>query len=231
MKRKILYMLIVALVFIITSCEFDNYTPPKSILTGTVNYLGTPVGVRSTGTQLELWQYGYQTRSKIAVYIDQDGTYSARLFDGNYKLVRLTGAPWPANATDSISVTVSGNTVVDVPVVPYFTISGQTFVYTAADSTITSTSSVTKVGTLNIASLTLYAGATTIVDANNNLQSNVLSAAALSDLTTPKTNKVKLSKASFITLNGKKYVYARLGVATSGVGERFYTTVVKLTIP
>jgi hypothetical protein len=120
---------------------------------------------------------------------------------------------------------------VDVPVVPYFTISGQTFVYTAADSTITSTSSVTKVGTLNIASLTLYAGATTIVDANNNLQSNVLSAAALSDLTTPKTNKVKLSKASFITLNGKKYVYARLGVATSGVGERFYTTVVKLTIP
>lgn len=214
-----------------TGCEFDNYDPPTSMLTGTVNYQGTPVGVRSTGTQLELWQYGYNNREKIAVYIDQNGTYSAKLFDGKYKLVRLAGAPWPANATDSIDVTVSGNTVVDVPVDPYFTITGQTFVYTAADSTITSTSTVNKIGTLNISSLTLYAGITTIVDANNSLQSNVLNAAALANLTTAKTNKVKLSKASFITLNGKKYVYARLGVATSGVGERFYTPVVKLTLP
>jgi hypothetical protein len=52
-------MLIVALVFIITSCEFDNYTPPKSILTGTVNYLGTPVGVRSTVENCCLYRSGW----------------------------------------------------------------------------------------------------------------------------------------------------------------------------
>jgi len=111
--------------------------------------------------------------------LPQDGTYSARLFDGDYKLVRLSGAPW-ANQTDSISVHVSGNTTQDVTVTPYYTITGENFAYTKNDSTMTATCMVTKVGTAAITSLTLYVGITDIVDANNASQTTTLNAAAFS---------------------------------------------------
>lgn len=230
MKSKIIPVAILTLILFLAGCKYDNYDPPKSFLTGKITYNNTALGVRSGGNQLELWQYGFALRSKIAVYIDQDGSYSALLFNGNYKLVSLAGAPW-VNQTDSIDVKVSGNTVVDVPVTPFFTITGETYAYTAVDSTITATCSVTKVGTSAISSLTLYASSTTVLDANNNMQNTALAAAALTDLTTAKTVKVKLSKATFTALIGRKYVYVRLGVATSGVGERLYTAPLKITLP
>lgn len=223
MKSKILSLVILTFVIILTGCAYDNYDPPTSFLTGKVVYNGNAVGVRSGAAQLELWQYGYKLRSKVAVDISQDGTYSARLFDGNYKLVRLAGAPW-APQTDSIDVVVSGATTVDVPVTPYYTISGETF--TLNSGVITSSALVTKVGTLAITSLTLYVGITNIVDANNNSQNTVLAASALTDLSTPKTATVTLNA----TLAAKSYVYVRLGVQTSGIGERLYTPVQKIKL-
>lgn len=223
MKSKILSLAILTFIIILTGCSYDNYDPPTSFLTGKVVYNGNPVGVRSGGTKLELWQYGYQLRQKIDVDISQDGTYSARLFDGNYKLVRLKGAPW-VDQTDSIDVVVSGSTTVDVPVTPYYTITGETFALNAG--VITSTSTVTKVGTLGITSLTLYVGITNIVDANNSAQSTVLPATGLTDLSTPKTVAVTLNS----TLAAAKYVYVRLGVQTAGIGECFYTPVKKIML-
>ena len=225
MKRKFISLILLSFIILISGCELDNYDPPKSFLSGSVTYNGSNVGVRSGGTQLELWQYGYDLRSKIPVYIDQDGNFSARLFDGDYKLVRLAGAPWQ-NQTDSINVTVKGNTTVNVPVIPYYTIVNENFTYNKSTGELTSTCNVTKVGTLNISSLTLYVGVTSIVDANNNSQTNVLNAAALDDLSTPKTNTVTLNA----TNKSKQYIYARLGVQTAGVGERLYTPVKKISL-
>jgi hypothetical protein len=234
MKNILKSFLILVLVIFISGCEFDNYDPPTSSLTGTVNYNGTPVGVRSGATQLELWQYGYALRSKIPVYIDQDGTFTARLFDGNYKLVRLAGAPW-ANQTDSIDVTVKGNTTVDVPVTPFYTLGNETFAYTPADSTVTSTVTITKVGTAAITSLTLYVGTTKLLDANNNVMTTTLAAAALTDLTTAKTVKVKITNVSpsfnFRTYFAPRgYLYARIGVLSAGSSERYYTPVQKIML-
>jgi len=225
MKNKVISLVTILVVIILAGCEYDNYEPPKSFLTGTVTYNGSPVGVRSGGTQLELWQYGYALKTKIPVYIAQDGTFSARLFDGDYKLVRLKGAPWK-DQTDSISVTVKGNTTIEVPVIPYFTITNPSFDYNSSTGEITSSCTVTKVGTLNIESLTLYIGVTSIVDANNNSQKHTLSASALTDLSTPKTNKVTLSA----TNKARQYVYARIGVKTSGVGESLYSPVQKIML-
>jgi len=235
MKRYFILILIVTSVLLYYGCKMDNYDPPKSMLTGTIVYNGIPVGVRSNGTQLELWQYGFKLRSKIAVYIAQDGTYSTRLFDGNYKLVRLAGAPWANMPTDSIDVTVKGNTVVDVPVTPYFVITGETFTLNKAvgDTNITATCSITKVGTSNISNLTLYIGITNIVDNTNTAQSAAISGAALTDLSTPKTVKVKLISTGttpLIFMNQRPYVYARLGIQISGVGERYFTPVQKITL-
>lgn len=223
MKREIIFTLIAAFVIIFAGCTKDNFDPPTSMLTGTITYNGSPIGVRSNGTQLELWQYGYKLRSKIAVYIAQDGTYSARLFDGNYKLVRLKGAPW-VNQTDSIDVTVSGATKVDVPVVPYFTITGETFSY--AGGVLSASCTVTKVGTVNIERLTLYVGTTSIVDASNNVGFSDKTGAELSNLTVPLTYSYTVPT----TLTSISYIYARIGVKATGVGELLYTPVQKIQL-
>jgi hypothetical protein len=232
MKNKLILLAVFTSLLILAGCSFDNYDPPTSSLSGNVVYNNVPVGVRSGATQLELWQYKWDTkgivaRAKIAVYINQDGSYAARLFDGDYKLVRLKGGPW-ADQTDSISVTVKGNTTVDVPVTPFFTITNPTFAYNKADSTVTGTCTVSKVGTFAITSLTLYVGITSIVDANNNVQSSTLNAAALTDLTTPKTITFKMTNVTptFYWTNFysyKTYIYVRFGVLSAGSGERYYT--------
>jgi hypothetical protein len=239
MKNKLILLAVFTSLLIIAGCAFDNYDPPTSFLSGHVVYNNVPVGVRSNGTQLELWQYKWDTkgviaRAKISVYIGQDGSYSARLFDGDYKLVRLKGGPW-ADQTDSINVTVSGNTTVDVTVTPFYIITNPTFTYTKADSTMRSTCTVTKVGTVAITSLTLYVGITNIVDANNNVQSNTLNAAALADLTTPKNNTLKLTNVPDTyfwekVYSKKSYVYVRIGVLSAGSTERYYTPWQKISL-
>lgn len=222
MKRNIVYTLIFALAVIITGCEYDNYDEPTSMLTGTVNYNGVAVGVKSGATQLELWQYGYQLRSKISVYIDQDGTYSARLFDGNYKMVRLAGAPW-LTPSDSMDVVVKGNTVFDVPVTPYYTISGETI--THSGGVITANCMINKIGTLNITNVQLLIGKTAVLDVTYNAGQTTLTS-GLGDLTTSKTLTHTLSSS----LKALPYVYARLAVRISGVNERYYSPIYKITL-
>ena len=223
MKSKLISLAILIFVLFLTGCSYDNFNPPTSFLAGSVTYNNNPVGVRSNATQLELWQYGYALRSKIAISIAQDGTYSARLFDGKYKLVRLAGGPW-VSQTDSLDVNVSGNTIINVPITPFYTINNDSYVLNSG--VISSTCTVTKIGTAAITSLTLYVGSTNIVDANNTAQSTTLNAAALTDLSAPKTITVAINS----TLAARSYVFVRLGVLSAGSSERLYSPVQKILL-
>ena len=222
MKNRLISLIVLLFVIILAGCEFDNFDPPTSTISGKVVYNGNAVNVRSGGTELELWQYGFQTRQKIPVYIAQDGTFSAMVFDGNYKLVRLKGGPWE-NQTDSINVTVKGSATVDVPVTPYFTLSGENFTYDKSTGILTATCNVVKVGTLGIDNLTLYVGVTNIVDPTNSSQNSVLASDALTDLSTSKTLTVTLNPAN----KARSFIYARIGVKALGIQERLYTPVKK----
>ncbi len=206
-----------------SACKYDNYDPPASTLTGRVTYQNQPVGVRTNGVQLELWQRGYQLFTKIPVYVNQDGTFSASLFDGDYKLVRLRGnGPWVDN-TDTINVQVRGTTQVDVPVQPYFTINSPTFQRSGAN--LTATGQINRVVSgRTVEQVTLYVGTTQFVDATNNAGSTSLSGTALADLSKP----LSLSLATPAAVRGTAYM--RLGVKTAGVAELLYTPVQQVTL-
>lgn len=206
-----------------SACKYDNYDPPASTLTGRVTYQNQPVGVRTNGVQLELWQRGYQLFTKIPVYVNQDGTFSASLFDGDYKLVRLRGnGPWVDN-TDTINVQVRGTTQVDVPVQPYFTINSPTFQRSGAN--LTATGQINRVVSgRTVEQVTLYVGTTQFVDATNNAGSTSLSGTALADLSKP----LSLSLATPAVVRGTAYM--RLGVKTAGVAELLYTPVQQVTL-
>lgn len=205
-------------------CELDNYDAPESSISGIVHYNGTPVGVRSNGTNLEVYQPGYPLSSKINVYISQEGTYSVRLFDGDYLVTGLSGAPWH-NTTDTIEVTVRGNTICDFPVTPYYTIDNASFTY--QNGTITATSKVTKVTTdptKSVTELKLYVGTKSILD--NNFNSVLSVTRSNPSVTAPVTLTLPLNP----TLSAREYVFVRLGISISGIQERFYSPVVKLML-
>lgn len=217
MKNTVVCYLLVVGIVLLAGCTEDNFEQPTSVLSGRVVYEGQPVGVRSNGVQLELWQRGYQLFTKIPVFVAHDGSFSAALFDGDYKLVRLRGnGPWLDNA-DTIAVQVRGATTVDVPVTPHFVVRNDT--YQKTGSAVTATFNLQQINaTSKLERVNLYIGTTTIVDQNNSRVSVETPAAAIADLSQPITLTVTLPA----NLADRSYVFARLGVKTEGVAERLY---------
>ncbi|MHA4736721.1 DUF3823 domain-containing protein [Dyadobacter sp. MSC1_007] len=220
MKSRIIQCipaLLLALMVGLSGCEKDNRTEPKSVLKGRIVHDGQPVGVRSNGVQLELWQRGYQLFTKLPVHVNQDGTFSASLFDGNYKLVRLRGnGPWIDN-TDTIDVALRGTAEIDVPVVPYFVFKNDT--YSKGEGKVSATFNLQQVNnTRTLERVNLYIGTTTIVDPNNNVGNAQEVAAKITDLSKP----ITLTATIPANLAGREYIYARIGVKTSGVGEMLF---------
>src|SRR5215217_3948136 len=115
MKINFQLMTLLATVILFSSCEKDNYTAPKSILSGKIVYNGEPIGVEYNQVRLQLWQPGFGKLAAIDAQVDQAGSYSALLFDGNYKMVFPQGrGPFrtiqkDAAAKDTVFVNISGN--------------------------------------------------------------------------------------------------------------------------
>lgn len=231
--------------FLFGACKKDNRDAPDSVISGRVIVSNTkqPVGVATNGTQLELWQSGYDLYQKIPVYINHDGTFSARLFDGTYKLVRLSGAPWAANTSDTIVVNVKGSTSLDVPVDPFFTIGSENFTFNKADTSITAVFSVARYDASKTSDkVSLHIGLTQFTDVNNQIPLP----ASMNDitppanyLTSPITIKVYLNPARHSNAELKRqlgvalqkgYAFVRAAVKTSGVTQRFYTQVKEISL-
>ncbi|RPD51321.1 DUF3823 domain-containing protein [Paracnuella aquatica] len=225
MKRNIFYIIGCAAVLLFSSCEKDNYDAPASTLTGRVVYQDQPLGVRSDGVQLELWQSGYSLFTKIPVYVAQDGTFSASLFDGNYKLTRLRGnGPWADN-TDTINIQVKGGTTVDVPVDPYFVIRNDNV--QRSGNAINATFNIQRVNTTkDLEYVRLYVGQTMITDQVRNEGSATKMPADIADMSQPVTLSVNVPGS----MASKEAVYARIGIKTVGVAELLYSQPVKINL-
>lgn len=222
--KNLLYGILMVLL-LSSGCSKDNYDEPESILQGQIVYQNKPIGVRSNGVQVELWQHGFKLFSKIPVYVSQEGSFSASLKSGNYKLVLLKlNGPWVDNS-DSIDVNVSGTTNANINVIPYFIINNVNFQKNG--SAISSSFDIQQINTSKkLESVKLYVSKTGIVDQTNNLGSSQIIASGITDLTKP----ISLSVNIPASLTGKGYVFARVGVKISGVSELVYSAVQKIQI-
>ena len=217
----------VAVTAVLAGCDFnvfDNYDEPNATLTGRLVYQGNPVGLRSNGVQLQLWQPGYELNQSIPIYVGQDGTFSARLFDGDYRLNLVAGnGPW-LDSPDTIQVQVRGEAQVDVPVMPYYTIQNPDtrFVSGAIESTFTIGSVTTSRAVEYVG---LYVSTTSFVDRNNMSVRLERPRSAIPSLAAPITLSVTLPP----NLAQRNDVHARIGVKTVGVAELLYSPVEKIT--
>lgn len=223
MKRNIYYILCMCCI-LFAGCEYDNYDEPTSILSGRAVYDGSAVGVRVKGIEFELWQDGFAKRLSIPVYVAHDGTYSVSLFDGQYKLVRKAGAPWEAQLNDTLLIDVKKNTVVDVPVKPYFIAKNESF--QTGSGTITAKFKIEKgVESASLAEVRLYLGKYILTD---NSKNEFRLVATLADMKVGQENTVTATIPD--NLKNEKSLYVRVGVRASVTSEFSYTQVQKIDL-
>lgn len=242
-----------ASVAILGGCDnilgLDNRDAPSSVLSGRVIFEGEPVGVRSNGVQLELWEPRYEDQlyQKIPVHIDQDGSFTAALFDGEYKLNLLpNNGPW-VNDPDTTLVQLNGQATVDLEVTPYYVIRDPSFARGQATAgnggTVTGTFRVGQIAPSaqrQVEHVGVYISTTSFVDRNVNPLniSNAARERLRADIQTqldtdaPISITVPLPERVFSTQSPvrREVVFARIGVKTTGVQEMLFSPVVEIDL-
>lgn len=225
-------MAVVALGAIFASCDKDNYAEPKTSLTGNIVYKGQPIGVEYGQTRLQLWQPGFGKTGAIDVAIDQDGSYSAVLFDGNYKLVFVKNdGPWQtivkdAAGKDTTFIDLRGNQQLDIEVVPYYMFKSATIKggEKKVNATVALDKIVTGVDAKDIERVSLYISKTMFVSRANNVGAKDMGGADIKDM-----NNISLSVDVPAITPTQDYVYARVGVKIAGVEDMLFSKVEKVT--
>lgn len=222
--KKIINLLAAVCLLALVGCSYDNYDEPKSILSGRAVYNGEAISVRTNALRFSLYQDGYAFMSEIPAYIAQDGTFSVSLFDGEYKLVRMAGAPWEAKQNDTIHISVKGNTVKDIEVTPFFTISNASFQKNG--NKIAATFTVNKVVSYaSLKSVSVYLGKSILTD-NNVKEASISLDLSNIVLGEPKTIEIDIPTS----LQSASSIYARVGVQSDQANEFCYTQIERVAL-
>jgi hypothetical protein len=226
MKKILLRTSLLAIVAVgFTACKLDNYDPPSSTLTGkVVDRNGNAIGVQGArgNVSLQLWQPSYPLHADaITVYVAQDGSFSALLFDGDYVLKMRGLGPWEQNAADSLAIKVSGGKAVTFPVSPYYTIGGVS--YSLSGTTLSATFTVTEVTQgRDIDEIALMVNNTQFVDFDGG--DHVAKQSVADDDRVAKTHTVSIDLADAMAATSNRKLYARVGLRISGIGQGLYDT-------
>lgn len=233
MAIKYNYILTLAIAAMLLSCKKDNYKPPATILSGKVVYKGEALQLENNQVPYQLYQDGFGKVGAITQTFEQDGSYSSLLFDGQYKLIIPNGQGpfiWKQNAAgdpDTLIVNLKGNQTLDLEVIPYYLI--RTPQLAAASGKVTGSFKIEKIITdahaKDIENVKLYINKTQFVsEGDNNIASTSLDGSAIVDV-----NNVSLSVAIPAIVPTQNYVYARIGLKISGVEDRIFSPVQKIT--
>ena len=223
MKNIINFLLTGLILLTMVGCGFDNYDEPTSKLTGKITYNGQALQLRGTANavQLQIYQDGYAMFSPITATVTQDGSYSVILFDGTYKMVtRDNNGPW-VNTRDTSIVTVKGNTIYDLSVTPYFTISNANM--SLSGSTVNATFTINQiVETANIQTVYLLVSRTQFCDE--------VYYEYRRDFTDQSPGQITIDgdfSAIYAAVNSPT-LYGRVGVRSNQTAEAIFSDVIKL---
>ncbi|MGN6493631.1 MAG: DUF3823 domain-containing protein [Agriterribacter sp.] len=231
MTVKLHYIVFALAALTILSCKKDNYDAPSSMLSGKLVYQGQTFGLEKDQVPFELYQYGFGKVGPLGSSFTQDGTYSALLFDGDYKLIIPNGQGpfmWKqtqAGNPDSIAITLRGNTTLDLEVMPYYLITGAQIA--ASGGNVNASFGIDKIindaNAKDIENVTLYINKTQFVSGGNNIATAGISGG---DITDP--SNVSLSVTIPSITPAQNYVYARVGLKIAGIEDRIFSPLVKV---
>ncbi|MFT3935889.1 MAG: DUF3823 domain-containing protein [Chitinophagaceae bacterium] len=231
---KIIFQYIAVLTICTTglSCKKDNYSAPSSTLSGRITYKGEAIGVENYQVPFQIYQFGFGKVGAINGTVSQDGSYSALLFDGTYKLIFPNGQgpfKWKqlsSGAPDSTVITMSGNQTLDLEVTPYWMI--RTPVLTGGSGKVTATLKAEKIITdvanaKDIEYIRLFINNTQFVSGGNNIANANINGSAITDL-----NNISLN-VTVPNIAPQTYVFARIGLKIAGVEDLIFSPLQKIT--
>lgn len=233
MKIKFRYIILIAVcASTILSCKKDNYAPPSSTLSGRLVYNGDSIGVERNQVPFEIYQFGFGRVGAIANTFAANGTYSALLFDGDYKLIVPNGQGpfmWKqtvAGTPDSLAITMKGSQTLDLEVTPFYMIRNSQI--SAGGGMATATCKVEKIITganaRDIERVSLYINKTQFVSGGDNIGGADVAGSAITD-----PDNISLSVAIPAITPTQNYVFARIGVKIDGVEDMIFSPVVKIS--
>lgn len=242
--RKILFSTLILLAAFFTSCEYDNYEEPESVLEGTLTYKGQPYlydGNPERGL-LKLLQTGYgKVDAGIGVYVSETGQFKQLLYDEQYGIT-LNNSQYPFEMPDfksngvglgydTVQFHVNKNVKLNFEVIPYYeiqdlkvTIEGANFV--ARFKTVKTTGTIKEAPA--IAKVRFYVGPSskvngkTFLSAVKNVKPNDAGEFEL-------TIKTKDYRSKYIN-NFRNYAFCRVSVELDGVVDYYlFSDILKLT--
>ncbi len=232
MKLRLIIVLGIFGTFL-ASCGKDNFTEPGSKLEGKLVYNGEAINVSYNDVTFQLWEPGWQKKGEINVAVDQDGSYSALLFNANYKLIIPSNqGPFRSKTntetgSDTILVNLKGNQVLDIEVEPYFMI--RTPQFTVAGREVTGTFKaeqiITGANAKSIERVNLYVNKTQFVDFRSNVVASELAGGSITDL-----NSIVLKATVPDITPTQNYVFVRIGLKVEGIEDMIFSPVVKVNL-
>lgn len=221
------------LVILFAACEYDNYDEPNVTFEGNIAYEGEPIGVSYNDVSLELWEMDWEEQAPVNVSIDQDGSFSALLYNGDYKLVIPAGrGPFRSitNAetqSDTLLVRVDGDTHLDVEVMPYYMVRNHSF--TLSGSEIQASVSLEQIITGNdgadIEEVSFYLSKTQYVDNRTSVAETHIPGHEIESLT-----NIQLGLTVPEMVPTQDYIFARIGVRISGVQHRLFSEIERIEL-
>lgn len=229
------YLFLTALVIAAFSCKKDNYSPPNDILSGALTYQGDSIHLERNAVHFQIYQYGFGRVGPVSTdeTFAEDGTYSADLFDGDYKLIVPNGEGpfmWKKTASgdpDSVSVTLKGNQTVNLEVTPYYLIKSPQ-IASSGSGGITASCQLQQIVTdsanaKGIDFVALYVNNTQFVAGSNNVASSNIAGSAITDM-----NNIQLSVTVPDAATKQTYMFARIGVKLSGIEDMMFSPLFKV---
>jgi hypothetical protein len=231
MKSKIYFFFLVAVV-VMVSCAKDNYDMPEESLTGRIVYNGEPLNVEFDQVRVQIWESGWQLRNPIDMTIKQDGSFSAVLFKGSYKMVIPAGqGPFMSNRnettqSDTIALELNGSQSVDIEVTPFYMVRNSQFAKSgnAVNTTFSLEKIVTDANAKDVERVFLYLNKTQFVSGANNIRVVEIAGGDIADL-----SGIAMSAEIPEMIPAQNFVYARVGVRLAGVQDLIFSPVQKIT--
>jgi hypothetical protein len=234
MKNSFKYFLVAGLAAMTFSCEKDNYAPPSDMLSGSLLYKGDSIYVERNSVHFQIYQYGFGKVGPVSTdeTFAQDGSYSAALFNGSYKLMIPSGdGPfmWPKTASgtpDSVSIDLQGNKTVDLEVTPFWMVRNAAIAASGGNvnATFKAEKIVTDANAKDIERVSLYINKTQFVAGSNSIAHTDLNGIDITDL-----NNISMSVAIPSMTPTQNYVFARVGIKLIGVEDMIFSPLMQVS--
>ena len=221
MKKIKLYISLLISLFVVASCELDNYDTPNAKIYGGIydNVTGelVPQDIIS-GSRIEYIELGYEVPTTQYLIFKSDGSYRNDLmFSGKYAIGPGTAGNFVAPAKDTIDL-ASGETKLDFTVQPFVRIKNCTI--TKIGTEIVATFTIEQTTTDKVRYINLFASREPTLGGSFSQVSKRSEIDVVTVPTTVYTLKIDLPTNTSLLIPGKPF-YFRVGAQSRASGAKY----------